>query len=112
MFPYYPAPGVNPVIEFYAPLIWMDEVLFHATLQLSGYSLKKLQPLAPVTGCSNFLPETLRLLQERVDEQSERAISNETIAAVAGLAALEVSEFIQELGGNTDFDSTKKEMYV
>jgi hypothetical protein len=34
--------------------------------------------------------ETLRLLQERIDEQSELSCSDETIAAVAGLAALEV----------------------
>ena len=84
-------PGINPVTEFYAPLIWTDTVLFNVTLQLSSFHMEKIQSQSRCPLPTRLMAECLRLLQARVNEPPERAVSDETIAAVAGLAALEVS---------------------
>ena len=92
MFPFYPAPGKNPQTEYYAPIIYSDAVLFHVTLQLSALHLEKTNPKGDRQS-KRLMGECLRLLRERVQElsNSDLAVSDQTISAVAGLAAIEVS---------------------
>lgn len=99
MFPYYPSADINPVTEYFAPLVWTDTVLFHVALQLSAYHLEKITVARDNSQSSRLMTECLKLLQARVHCSPEISLSDETIAAVAGLAAIEVSsvklEFVQ-----------------
>ncbi|KAI9690623.1 MAG: hypothetical protein M1820_009980 [Bogoriella megaspora] len=89
MFPYYPAPGKNPQTEFYAPLIWTDPVLFHVTLQLSAFRLERLYPRRGSSQSHRLHTESLRLLRERFEGSPGTSACDQTISAVAGLAAIE-----------------------
>lgn len=93
MFPFYPAPGKNPQTEYYAPIIYSDSVLFHVTLQLSALHLEKAHSKGDVRQSKRLMGDCIRLLRERVQESSDSgvAVSDQTISAVAGLAAIEVS---------------------
>ncbi|KAI9658306.1 MAG: hypothetical protein M1821_002439 [Bathelium mastoideum] len=88
MFPYYPAPGKNPQTEYYAPLVWTDPVLFNVTLQLSAFHLEKLHGRG-YEHSSRLQAESIRLLRERVEDHPETCAHDQTISAVAGLAAIE-----------------------
>ncbi|KAF2100214.1 hypothetical protein NA57DRAFT_54312 [Rhizodiscina lignyota] len=91
MFPFYPAPGKNPQTEYYAPIIYSDEVLYHVTLQLSAIHLEKSHAKTDVRQSKRLMSECIRLLRERVQHSSDSgvAVSDQTISAVAGLAAIE-----------------------
>ena len=93
MFPFYPAPGKNPQTEYYAPIIYGDAVLFHVTLQLSALHLEKAHDKSDVRQSKRLMAECIRLLRERVQDSSDSgiAVSDETISAVARLAAIEAS---------------------
>jgi hypothetical protein len=92
MFPFYPSPGKNPQTEYYAPIIYSDDVLFHVTLQLSAQHMEKVQRRSDLHSRS-LMTECIRLLRERIERSNETAVavSDQTISAVAGLAAIEVS---------------------
>jgi hypothetical protein len=92
MFPFYPVPGKNPQTKYYAPIIYTDAVLFHVTLQLAAMHLEKVQGRKDVRQSKALMVECIRLLRERVEESSCSlvAVSDQTISAVAGLAAIEV----------------------
>lgn len=90
MFPYYPTADINPVTEYFAPLVWTDEVLFHVALQLSAYHLEKVGAASGNLHSSRLMTECLHLLQDRVRSPPDLSLSDETVAAVAGLAAVEV----------------------
>lgn len=95
MFPFYPAPGKNPQTEYYAPIIYSDAVLFHVTLQLSAVHLEKSQNQSGLRS-RRLMTECIRLLRERVENGSDSgdAVSDQTISAVAGLAAIEVTKLL------------------
>lgn len=89
-FPWQPASDVNPTTAYYVPLVWTDEVLFHAILELSAsrmmhYSSTRSGIVAPY----RIMGECIRLLAERVQDPV-LGISDQTISAVATLASLEV----------------------
>lgn len=90
MFPYYPTADINPVTEYYAPLVWRDTVLFHVALQLSACHLEKIGMTSDTELSSHLMKECLRLLQDRIRCPSD-SLCDETFAAVAGLAAVDVS---------------------
>ena len=96
LFPYYPTAEINPVAEFYAPLIWADAVLFHVTLLTSVQHLESIKPSPGPSHLPRLMSEALRLLQERVNGGSEARLSDETLASVAGLAAVEVRWVIMQ----------------
>jgi len=97
MFPYYPTADINPVTEYFAPLVWTDTVLFHVALQLSAYHWEKITAARDNSQSSKLMTECLKLLQARVHCSPEISLSDETVAAVAGLAAIEVSAVKVEL---------------
>jgi hypothetical protein len=95
MFPFYPSPGKNPQTEYYAPIIYSDDVLFHVTLQLSALHMEKVQRRTDLHSKS-LMTKCIRLLRERIEKSHESAVavSDQTISAVAGLAGIEVSAII------------------
>jgi hypothetical protein len=92
IFPYCPTLDINPVTEFYAPLIWGDAVLFPVTLLSSDHHIESINPCPGHSQFPKLMSETLQLLQERVNIGEEVRLSDETIAAVAGLAAIDVRD--------------------
>lgn len=92
MFPWYPSVDKNPQTEYYAPMVYSDPVLFHVTLQLSALHLEKLEAKKNLRQSKQLMAECLRLLRERIENSSVsgEAVSDQTISAVAGLAAIEV----------------------
>lgn len=90
MFPFIPTSGINPVAEFYIPLVWRDKLLFHVSLLLSAHRLERLDPTIPERRTIRLARECMRMLKERVSGPLENGISDETLSAVAGLAAIEV----------------------
>lgn len=93
MFPWYPSPGKNPQTEYYAPIVYSDPVLYHVTLQLSALHLEKVEDRRDLRQSKQLMAECLRLLRGRIEHASSsgEAVSDQTISAVAGLAAIEVS---------------------
>lgn len=92
MFPWYPAPGKNPQTKYYAPLIYSDPLLFHVTLQLSALHLEKVESRRSFQQSKQLMAECLRLLRQRIETPDVFGMtySDQTLSAVAGLAAIEV----------------------
>jgi hypothetical protein len=90
-FPWQPASETNPITTYYVPLVWNDIVLFHATLQLSAMRLQSHQAKIAGLNPHQLSAECIRLLRDRVEnEELQLGISDQTISAVATLAAIEV----------------------
>lgn len=94
VFPWNPALENNPTTTYYVPLVWNDQVLFHATLQLSAMRLSKHRISQNVKLDSDtkmqLETECIRLLRDRVENQDlGKGVSDQTISAVATLAAIE-----------------------
>jgi hypothetical protein len=69
-------------------------VLFHAILQLSFIRFQVQFKKKPEAAGSQLNAETIRLLRERVEQESDDmriGVSDQTISAVATLVAIEVS---------------------
>lgn len=85
-------------------------VLFHATLQLSAWRLEQRALQRVAFNFAHISAECIRLLRDRVEnEMSEVAsgVSDQTISAVATLAAIEVpilfpQNLIREVMNETD----------
>jgi len=93
-FPWQPASETNPTTAFFVPLVWRDEVLFHAMLQFSAVRMES--EIIRKCGINTTLlsAECIRLLRDRVensDLEGGSGLKDETISAVATLAAVEVS---------------------
>ncbi|PMD31383.1 hypothetical protein L207DRAFT_641097, partial [Hyaloscypha variabilis F] len=89
-FPWQPASDTNPTTAFFVPLVWRDEVLFHATLQFSAIRMDS--EIVKSCGVNTTLlsAECIRLLRDRVENSEEGGgLKDETISAVATLAAVE-----------------------
>ncbi|KAE9381979.1 hypothetical protein N431DRAFT_393715 [Stipitochalara longipes BDJ] len=89
-FPWQPASDTNPTTAFFVPLVWRDEVLFHATLQFSAARMDS--EIVKNCGVNTALlsAECIRLLRDRVENSEEGGgLKDETISAVATLAAVE-----------------------
>lgn len=100
-FPWQPPSETNPTIKYYVPLILGDAVLFHAILQLSYLRLNndtKIAELAIQEG--KLMGKTISLLRKRIEV--EASVSDQTIAAVANLAAIEVACDIDQGNGAAD----------
>ena len=82
---------MNPISEFFVPLIWKDAVLLHVTMLLSSVELDDSGLLKAESRSQRLGTECISLLQQRVDSASEQCISDETLGSVAGLAAIQVS---------------------
>lgn len=90
-FPWQPASSTNPTTNFYVPLVWGDTVLFHAALQLSAMRFQKARMHNESINIKHISGECIRLLRGRVESfGSTTGVSDETISAVATLAAIEV----------------------
>jgi hypothetical protein len=92
-FPWQPASETNPTTTYFVPLVWSDSVLFHATLQLTVLRLRnRVQRKTVNSGL--LAAECIRLLRDRVENSApENGVSDQTITAVATLAAVEVRSF-------------------
>lgn len=90
MFPFMPIAGVNPVAEFYIPLVWSDGLLFHVTLLLSAYRLQRLDATNSDGRVVRLALQCMKMLKDRVSGPLNDGVSDETLSAVAGLAAIEV----------------------
>ncbi|OQV00918.1 Fungal specific transcription factor domain-containing protein [Cladophialophora immunda] len=89
VFPYYPTPTLNPVLEFFAPLVTKDVALFHVTLLVSAFRLEQhLSPRERVR-CIRLSKICMDLIQNRINEPFPDCVSDETLAAVAGVAVVE-----------------------
>jgi hypothetical protein len=98
-FPWQPASKTNPTTAFFVPLVWRDEVLFHAILQFSAARMEN--EILKQCGINTALlsVKCIRLLRDRVensDTEGGAGLKDETISAVATLAAVEVS-FLESL---------------
>ena len=91
IFPYYPTPLINPVLEYFAPLITKDTVLFHVTLLSSAFRLERRFPPKERLRYRRLFKVSIELLQNRINEPFPNCVSDETLAAVAGLAIIEVN---------------------
>ncbi|TVY52381.1 Sterol uptake control protein 2 [Lachnellula cervina] len=88
-FPWQPASDTNPTTKFYVPVVWRDRVLFHAALQLSAMRLQKSQAHSDIDS-RQISGECIRLLRDRIESSNNiTQVSDETISAVATLAAIE-----------------------
>jgi hypothetical protein len=76
---------------FFVPLVWRDEVLFHATLHLSAMRVESDVLRNCGVNIALLSAECIRLLRDRVEKSGGNGLSDETISAVATLAAVEVS---------------------
>jgi hypothetical protein len=90
-FPWQAPSNINPTITYYTPLIYTDRVLFHTILQHAAVQLEILGHTGARTLSQRLMGDCLRLLQERIRDP-DHAVSNETLAAVANLAAIEVKQ--------------------
>ena len=81
---------MNPVLEFFAPLITKDTVLFHVTLLISAFRLEQHLPPKERVRCIRLSKICMDLIQDRINEPFPICVSDETLAAVAGLAIIEV----------------------
>ncbi|KAJ5054216.1 uncharacterized protein L3040_000497 [Drepanopeziza brunnea f. sp. 'multigermtubi'] len=90
-FPWQPASSTNPTATYYVPLVLKDPVLFHATLNLSVMRCKQKAEQWLGVNSQHLQAECIRLLRERVesDASGSKGVSDETISAVAALAASE-----------------------
>lgn len=93
-FPWQPPSVTNPTTTYFVPLMLNDTVLFHAILRLS-YTRLQAQCFKLRDEVSGFqlMGETVRLLRERVEGENDDpgiGVSDQTISAVATLAAVEV----------------------
>ena len=81
--------------------IWTDTVLFHVTLLLSAFELEKRASRKDQLRSKRLTRECISLLQDRVNSSGPDCTSNETLSAIAGLAAVEVCErsYFVALGG-------------
>lgn len=72
-------------------MISKDPVLFHVSLLVSAFHMEK--HLAPKdrARCMRLSKECLDLIQDRINEPFPNCVSDETLAAVNGLAVIEVS---------------------
>ncbi|EXJ59498.1 uncharacterized protein A1O5_12123 [Cladophialophora psammophila CBS 110553] len=89
VFPYYPTPTLNPVVEFFAPLITKDTALFHVTLLVSAFRLEQHLPPKERVRCIRLSKICMALIQNRINEPFPDCVSDETLAAVAGIAVIE-----------------------
>ncbi|OAL39775.1 hypothetical protein AYO20_00687 [Fonsecaea nubica] len=89
VFPYYPTPTLNPVLEFFAPLITKDTTLFHVTLLVSAFRLEQHLPPKERVRCIRLSKICMDLIQNRINEPFPGCVSDETLAAVAGVAVVE-----------------------
>ncbi|OCT50089.1 hypothetical protein CLCR_07346 [Cladophialophora carrionii] len=94
VFPYYPTPTFNPVLEFFAPLITKDTVLFHVTLLISAFRMEQHLPPNERVRCIRLSKMCMDLIQNRINEPFPICVSDETLAAVAGLAVIEVRPIV------------------
>ncbi|OAP56274.1 hypothetical protein AYL99_09453 [Fonsecaea erecta] len=89
VFPYYPTPTLNPVLEFFAPLITKDTALFHVTLLVSAFWLEHHLPPKERVRCIRLSKICMDLIQKKINEPFPDCVSDETLAAVAGVAVIE-----------------------
>ncbi|KIY02313.1 uncharacterized protein Z520_02451 [Fonsecaea multimorphosa CBS 102226] len=89
VFPYYPTPTLNPVLEFFAPLITKDTALFHVTLLVSAFRLEQHLPPKERVRCIRLSKICMDLIQNRINEPFPDCVSDGTLAAVAGVAVIE-----------------------
>ncbi|PQE30907.1 C6 zinc finger domain-containing protein [Rutstroemia sp. NJR-2017a WRK4] len=85
-FPWQPKSETNPTTNFFVPIIWGDTLLFHTILQFSAMRLEKQQGQRRAATIE-LGRECIRLLKTRVEK--EVVVSDQTISAVAMLAAIE-----------------------
>ena len=70
-------------------------MLFHAALQLSAMRLQKVRTYNSDINIKQLPAECIRLLRDRVESFSNTTgVSDETISAVATLAAIEVRTYL------------------
>jgi hypothetical protein len=94
-FPWQPASETNPITICYVLLVWNDIVLFHATLQPNATRLQTLWSQISGLNLHQLPAERIRLLRDRVGtEELLLGVSDQTISAVAALAAIEVRFFL------------------
>ena len=77
------------MVQLWWPFIRTDSVLFHVILQLSASNLETLKNRKAPRLAKLSMAECIRLLRERVQDES-LGVSDQTMVAVATLAALEV----------------------
>ena len=77
------------MVQLWWPFVRTDDVLFHVTLLLSSLSLERLKGHSTTPHTKQLLAECIRLLSQRV-EDPVLGISDQTVVAVANLAAIEV----------------------
>lgn len=111
ILPYYPTRQSNPIIEYFVPLIWKDSVLFHVTLLLSAFELEKETSPKQQHRTRRLARRCLSLLQDRVNASGPDCVADETLSAIAGLAAVEVRiSFLQRSDGIDEFESMRREI--
>jgi hypothetical protein len=79
----------SPFARSWWPLVQADAFLYHVTLQASAFELEWLRGIPNTYHSEIYASECIRLLRNRVDH-SVSGVSDQTIAAVATLAAIEV----------------------
>lgn len=92
-FPWQPACSTNPTTTYVVPLVLQDTVLFHAVLAFSALRLRREKARSLGVNLRVLDSECIRLLRERVESGDAIGISDQTISAVATLAAVEVCCF-------------------
>lgn len=76
--------------EFYLPLIWSDPLLFNVSVLLAAFRHEQNDPTITERRSARLAKECMRLLKERILQPLNESVSDETLSAVAGLAAVEV----------------------
>lgn len=81
-------------MQGYLSMIYNDPVLFHVTLQLSALHLEKISTRRDLRQTKGAMSHCLRLLRMRIEASttSREPVADQTVSAVAGLAAIEVGE--------------------
>jgi hypothetical protein len=85
-------PERNEFAQSIWPLVQSDKMFHHVMLQISAFELEWLRGYPNKYDLDKYHQEGIRMLRDRVQDPVT-SISDETIAAVASLASLEVSFF-------------------
>lgn len=95
--------------KYYAPLVNKDHLLFHVALLLSASDIERAQPPATRLRCRRLEPLCVQLLQQRINAPLPESVSDETLAAVSGLASFEVRTSPDRFRSSSDFFSMMKD---
>lgn len=93
MFPWTPDAEMSTPHQEYAHFVYSDPILYHVTLQLGAIQLEKEKHQKGLRQSKQLMAECLRMLRERIAHFTEtgEAVDDQTICAVASLAAIEVT---------------------